>query len=303
VPQMDSLSFFSMIDKLRFFDALRFNAKHYNAITDAWRYIFGDNFHFGYFAAPTTSLDDATNALIDKLASLADISQETKILDVGCGIGTPAFYLHKKTACDITGISTSETGIGRAQQESIKRGFEQKVRFRVADGLNTGFAPETFDIAWVMESSHLMRDKKGLFAECWRVLKPGGVVLLCDVMMRRPYTLADRLELLKAEKLNLIIGSIDNIKSFGWVRLETFETYTRGATDAGFKQVELVDISEQVMPTFEGWKANILAREESVLKTLNRSQINSFINGSEFCKTFFKNKISGYGIVKASKSK
>lgn len=284
------------------FDRLQFNASHYDSITDAWKSIFGDNFHFGFFPSPDVSLDEATDALIDKMASLGEISDRTKLLDVGCGIGSPAFYLHRKFGCEITGISTSETGIAQAQQESIRRGYDGQVGFRFGDGLNNGFEDEIFDVVWVMESSHLMADKKKLLAECRRVLKPTGVLLLCDVMLRRPYTIADRLGLLQRMKLGFISGTLDNFKSFGWIRMEPFETYIQWAQEVGFVDVTLTDISKQAIPTFECWKANLVANETRVLETLTPRQIKSFIAASDFSKELFEREIDGYGILKASKA-
>jgi 27-O-demethylrifamycin SV methyltransferase len=284
------------------FDRLQFNASHYDSITDAWKSIFGDNFHFGFFSSPNLTLDEATDALIDRMASLGEISDRTRLLDVGCGIGSPAFYLHRKFGCSITGISTSEKGIAQAQQESAKRGCDRKVRFRLGDGLNNGFEDEAFDVVWVMESSHLMTDKKKLLAECLRVLRSGGVMLLCDVMLRRPYTLSDRLGLLRQMKLGFISATLDNFRSFGWIRMEPFETYIRWAREVGFVDVTLTDISEQAVPTFECWKANLIANEKSVLETLTPRQIKSFLAASDFSKELFERKIDGYGILKASKA-
>jgi 27-O-demethylrifamycin SV methyltransferase len=292
---MSTTSVFSL------FNPLRFNASHYNSITDAWKHIFGDNFHFGYFTSPSIALDEATDALIDKMAALGELSEQSKVLDVGCGIGNPAFYLHRKFGCDVTGISTSEVGIHDAEEGSKKRGYQEKVRFRVANGLENGFADRTFDVVWVMESSHLMKDKKKLFAECRRVLKPGGVMLLCDIMMRRPFTLTDRLGYLQRMKLDYITGTFDNVKSFGWIRMETFETYKNTAREADFDNVTLIDISEEAIPTFDRWKANIIAKEASIRTTLTARQINSFMQAANLSKDFFQRKIGGYAILKASR--
>ncbi|MBN1653631.1 MAG: methyltransferase domain-containing protein [Deltaproteobacteria bacterium] len=292
---MSAISLFPRLDRLRI------NASHYDSITEAWRHIFGDNFHFGYFLSPDSTLDEATDALIDKMASLGAISDGTKLLDVGCGIGTPAFYLHRGYGCDITGISPSEAGIAQAEKECKKRGYEAKVRFRLGDGLNNGFDDDAFDVVWIMESSHLMKDKKRLFAECFRVLKPRGVMLLCDIMFRRPYTLTDRLGYLARMKLGFVGATLSNFRSFGWIQMETFETYIRSAREVGFVDVVLTDISEQAIPTFECWKSNLLAKEESVLKTLTQGQIKSFLTASDFSKDLFEREIDGYGILRASK--
>jgi hypothetical protein len=102
-------------------------------------------------------------------------------------------------------------------------------------------------------------------------------------------------------KLGFIIGSIANIRSFGWVRMEPFETYIRCAREVGFEKVDFIDISEQAIPTFERWKANLIANEKTILKTLTVSQVKSFLTATDFSKDLFERKIGGYGILKASK--
>jgi len=84
------------------------NDVHYDSITDAWPYILGQNFHWGYFESPKDSLAKATDNLIDKMVSYTPEKDKLNVLDVGCGIGGPAFYLHNKLNWKITGISNSE---------------------------------------------------------------------------------------------------------------------------------------------------------------------------------------------------
>ena len=54
------------------------NKEHYDNVTDAWIYILGDNLHYGYFKNETVCLEEATNELINKLASLAEISENLR---------------------------------------------------------------------------------------------------------------------------------------------------------------------------------------------------------------------------------
>lgn len=84
---------------------------HYNHVTDAWKEFMGNNLHFGYFEHEGVELAEATDALIDKMMGLCNITEDTIILDVGCGIGNPAFYIHTRHRCKIVGISTSERGV------------------------------------------------------------------------------------------------------------------------------------------------------------------------------------------------
>ena len=59
------------------------------------------------------------------------------------------------------------------------------VQFQLADALDNGFPNKSFDVVWVMESSHTMRDKEKLFAENYRMLNDNSIMLLCDMILKR----------------------------------------------------------------------------------------------------------------------
>lgn len=117
------------------------NKKFYDYIADAWQYLLGQNFHWGYFHSPEEPLDTATDALIEMLVERFEINESTKLLDVGCGIGGPARYLTEKYDCQITGFSTSPEGIERAGVAAADAGFSNKLTFEVRDALNNQFPP------------------------------------------------------------------------------------------------------------------------------------------------------------------
>jgi 27-O-demethylrifamycin SV methyltransferase len=275
-------------------------ASHYDAITDAWRYIFGDNFHFGYFKTPETRLNEATDALIDKLANLGRISEESKVLDVGCGIGNPAFHLHEKFGCTVTGISTSQKGIELAKRNSEVKGFSSKVQFQIADGTRNGFSSQSFDIVWVLESSHLMK-KKRLFGECYRVLRNGGQLLLCDLMLKKRPSVVEHFQYLARLKLAYPLGFWSMKKAFGRGKTETFEYYTTGIKEAGFVDVEQVDVTNEVIPTLDHWRSNIAIHREEILQTLTPNQVSDFVAASNLLDYFYRHGVHGYGLIKAIK--
>src|SRR5688572_9248125 len=84
---------------------------HYDRITRAWRYLLGEDFHYGYFRTANESLATATSNLTALMAEKSAIGPGISVLDVGCGIGNPACFLAERYACRVTGISTSKTGI------------------------------------------------------------------------------------------------------------------------------------------------------------------------------------------------
>jgi 27-O-demethylrifamycin SV methyltransferase len=155
---------------------------HYDSISAAWRLLMGESFHYGYFENPEDSLDTATKALTKQMALRAEIEPHHRVVDVGCGIGGPALYLVEHIGCHVSGLSTSPVGIATAKERAVERGFEERADFSVRDAMDNRFDDLSFDRVWVMESSHLMPDKSRMIHESARVLKPGGRLVLCDIM-------------------------------------------------------------------------------------------------------------------------
>jgi ubiquinone/menaquinone biosynthesis C-methylase UbiE len=271
--------------------------KHYNHVTDAWKEFMGDNFHFGYFETEQAELPVATNALIDKMAGLCRITNKSKILDVGCGIGEPALYIHKKFRCAVTGISTSERGVELASRRSRELGYGGPVSFRVADGMDNGFPDQSFDIAWVMESSHLMADKKKLFRECFRVLKNNGAMVLCDIVLLEVLPFVR----LAARNLPLIPKYAELARTWGYPKVNSMGTYCNGLIEAGFSEVTAINITEKTLPTMRRWIQNARAGGEKTMGDFTRKDVMQFIRGCEVLDEFFRNGIAGYGMMMAKK--
>ena len=267
--------------------------RHYDSITDGWRYIFGENFHFGYFKTPEDDLNKATDNLIDALASLGKLGPQTKILDAGCGIGTPAVYLHAKFGAEITGISISKKGVDLANVRIQSVNHDGKIRFMAADMTATGFPPESFDVIWVMESSHLVQDKKLLFDECYRLLKPGGEILLCDVLVN------DKFNFIFLVKN--IFSVINTIKTFGRARAETPRRYTELMRQSGFKNIFSRDIGAETAPTFDWWGKNILEKRSDLIKVFDEKKIKRFQKSIATLKYFFREGYECYYLFRAEK--
>jgi cyclopropane fatty-acyl-phospholipid synthase-like methyltransferase len=276
-------------------------SRHYDEISDAWRHIFGDNFHFGYFKTPDTSLNEATEALIEQLAHLGTIDERSTVLDVGCGVGAPAFYLYQKYKCSIVGISTSQRGIDIANSTSREKGISDKVQFLRADGAHTGLADNHFDVIWVLESSHLM-DKKNMFKETFRVLKPGGQMLLCDVMLRHKVSTSEQIQHLSSLGKKYLTGYLAMKRAFGLGNSEAFGFYTDNLLAAGFARVDVIDVSEKVLPTIDYWRANVATNRADISRTFSQKKIDDFLSGSSFVEYVFSNQMMGYGLVKATKN-
>ena len=265
------------------------NRRHYDYIADAWQHLLGQNFHWGYFREPDMSLDAATDALIDALVERIDLSAQTHLLDVGCGIGGPARYLAQRHGCAVTGFSTSEEGIARARDYAREAGLEDRLAFEVRNALDSGFETRAFDSVILLEMSHLIRDKGALIAESCRPAKTGGIVSLCDLTLRRK--LSAREIVAWQEDIRLME------RSFGKARLETLDHYRDLFERCALEEVETVDISEEVIPTIGNWRRNAEENRATLIRHVEEGDVEDFIRSCDILERFYTEGIWGYGIV------
>lgn len=108
-----------------------------------------------------------------KNLALLEIGENTKVLDAGCGSGVTACYLAKSTGCAITAVDLSEEMIEKAKQRAEREGVASLIQFKVADVNHLPFASNSFDLV-LAESLSVFLNKKRVYHEFYRVLKPGG---------------------------------------------------------------------------------------------------------------------------------
>jgi 27-O-demethylrifamycin SV methyltransferase len=269
---------------------------HYDSVTDSWKEFMGDHFHFGYFETADMDLEGAGVTMIEKMLELCSITGESRVLDVGCGIGGPAIYMHEKLGCAVDGISTSERGVRLANAASREMGYRDDVRFKVADGLDNGFPDGTFDVAWIMETSHLIPDRKKLFRESFRALKEDGTLVLCDlvVLMRPVYKVLWHI-MANGRKY------FRSIRAWGPVQLGYLGHYCDTLIAAGFREADIINITEETLPTMRWWKDNARRFLDSEVGASPPDDIQDFIYGCDTAEELFNKGVLGYGMLRALK--
>jgi cyclopropane fatty-acyl-phospholipid synthase-like methyltransferase len=265
---------------------------HYDRVTDAWGLLLGDELHYGVFTTGDESLPDATQALTDRMVAACDIRDGVRVLDVGCGTGTPACHLARLGAT-VTGITTSAVGVAAATERATSEALADRVSFLERDGMDNGFDDASFDRVWVLESSHLMRERDRLLAECARVLRPGGRLALCDVMLRRPMPFEEVRALRKPLTLLREV--------FGDARMEELSTY-RALAEAGGLVVDTTDdLTEATRPTFARWRENAEAHRGDVVTKLGAGGWQQFVDACNVLEQLWDSGAFGYGLLAASK--
>ena len=265
-------------------------SSHYDRVTQAWTLLLGEDLHYGLFAADE-SLAVATAALTDLMAELACLAPYLAILDVGCGTGHSACSLAETYRCRVTGISTSQTGIALANARARRRGLEGSVSFVMRDGMNTGFPDASFDRVWVMESSHLMPQKERLIAETFRLVQPGGVVALCDVIVQRKLAFGEVL------RHGCAFDLLRRV--YGRAKMETLDFYAEQLIRHGLEVTARRDISIETRPTFARWRANALTHRQEVTDLIGDAAWSEFVASCDVLDDFWELRLLGYGAIAA----
>lgn len=153
----------------------------YDASSGLWEQIWGEHMHHGYYGADGRQKKDRRQAqidLIEELLQWAKVESAENILDVGCGIGGSTLYLANRLNAKATGITLSPVQATRAKQRAQDIGLSARTDFQVADAQAMPFADDSFDLVWSLESGEHMPDKTKFLQECYRVLKPGGRLIM-----------------------------------------------------------------------------------------------------------------------------
>lgn len=152
-------------------------AAHYDRLDAFYRDVWGEHVHHGYFQSGRESVETAVEGLILLVAGKLGLVAGQRVVDIGCGYGGSARFLAERYGVDVTGVTISAAQLAQARPRA-------GARFLLADWLVNGFADESFDRAYAIESSEHMPDKSRFFAEAFRVLKPGGRLVVCAWLAR-----------------------------------------------------------------------------------------------------------------------
>jgi len=265
-------------------------AAHYNQITEAWGLLLGEEFHYGVFRSGEENLATATGQLTDLMVEAAHLERGQRVLDVGCGTGAPACRLVSEHDVEVVGITTSEVGVAAATERARSAGLAAAT-FEVRDGTANGLPDASFDRVWVMESSHLMPDRQALFSECVRVLRPGGRLVLCDVIRRREIPF---LELRDRREEFAVLRA-----AFGAARMDPLADYAAYAEKAGLTPDEVVDITAETLPTFDRWQQNVTDHRDEVNRILGKDSVDTFERSLDILRNFWQDGTLGYGLISA----
>ena len=156
------------------------NVAHHYDLSDRLYDLFLDadkQYSCAYYTDLAQSLERAQADKKAHIVAKLAIEPGMRVLDIGCGWGGMALYIHRTTGAEVLGITLSEEQLKVAQRRAEEAGVADKVRFQLIDYRHlTG----TFDrLVSVGMFEHVgARNFRTYLSTCRDLLTPQGVMLL-----------------------------------------------------------------------------------------------------------------------------
>jgi len=184
----------------------------------------------GYTAEQQASVPEGANLGLgcgSPLAYAAARPGET-VLDLGSGAGIDCFLAAREVGPSghVIGVDMTPAMVERARANAQKKGDFSNVEFRLGEIEHLPVADSTVDLVISNCVINLSPDKPQVFREVLRALRPGGRMLVSDLVLTRPLSPALQ------KDVDLYVGCVAGAS--------LREDYLRMMREAGFTEVEVV---------------------------------------------------------------
>lgn len=142
----------------------------------------GEDIHIGLYEGEDDDIALASRRTVEQMAESAQITPETRVLDVGAGFGGAARYLAQTYGCKVTCLNLSEVENARNRELNREQGLDHLVN--VVDGSfeDLPFEDNSYDVVWSQDAFLHSGDRTRVIEEAMRVLRTGGELVFTDPM-------------------------------------------------------------------------------------------------------------------------
>jgi SAM-dependent methyltransferase len=126
-------------------------------------------------------VEDRIAELIQRLPPSFETSH---VVDLGCGVGASLCYLAESLPVRGTGITVSPVQARLAERRIHTAGLSDRVRCLEGDYCDLPDDIGAADVAYAIESFVHGSAPDAFFAQCARLIRPGGQLVICDDFLR-----------------------------------------------------------------------------------------------------------------------
>jgi len=171
------------------------------------------------------------------MAAAVGLQADEEVLDIGCGIGGAARVLAIEYGARVLAVDQSSEYVETASALTHLVGLDQRITYehKTAPGLN--LSAESIDVAWLQLVLMNIAHKSELFQELRLLLRPGGRLVLFDVVAAKPDVTIEY----------PVVWAENESESF----LVTTEEHRTLLSDAGFADIEITDYTPKALAWYD----------------------------------------------------
>jgi len=141
----------------------------------------GSDIHIGLYETGSETIAQASTAMTGYLLERLDIHSGMRVLDIACGFGGTLRTL-ARMGCQVSGIDISQACVEHARGANADAGLDGLITVTLGDFHAIDSAADRWDRVICQESLIHSSNRPQVFAEVYRVLRPGGLFGFSDII-------------------------------------------------------------------------------------------------------------------------
>jgi sarcosine/dimethylglycine N-methyltransferase len=243
-------------------DAARTKKKYETEMFGLLTTVWGEHLHMGLFESPDESLAVASERSTATIAADAGLRAGQRVVDVACGVGGSARSLARTLGVTVEALDISEAQLQRGRDLTRDPALATRIHYANADFHRVPLADGCCDVWWCQEAMLYASDKRRVIEEGLRVVRPGGRLVLSDLLQRRNMPDAER-------------GPF--MARLGASHMWTIEDYDDLIAEMGLEVLVRHDWWRNVAPTYERVAAGLIARRDAFADRVGAEAVDSTI--------------------------